>query len=90
MLGVVLLALSPLINAALQLDDLLMAAVLGVTAVPLTLLGGLLGILQGERRWGALLDGPICLGAPRLAIGLGSPAVASGAAVGSDRRLRRR
>ena len=70
-LGVLLVALSPLINAALQLDDLLMAAVLGVTAVPLTLLGGLLGILQGERRWGAFSTVQVCLGAPRLAIGLG-------------------
>jgi len=69
-IGVLLVALSPLINAALQLDDLLMAALIGLSAVPLTLVGGLLGILQGERRWGALSAVQICIGAPRLVVGL--------------------
>jgi O-antigen/teichoic acid export membrane protein len=69
-LGVVLLALTPVINVTLQLDDLLMAALLGVTAVPLTLVGGLTGILQGERRWGALSAVQICIGAPRLVVGV--------------------
>ena len=70
-LGVVLLALTPVINVALQLDDMLMAALIGVSAVPLTLVGGLTGILQGERRWGALSAVQICLGAPRLLVGVG-------------------
>jgi O-antigen/teichoic acid export membrane protein len=70
-LGVVLLALTPVINVTLQLDDLLMAALLGVSAVPLTLVGGLTGILQGERRWGALSAVQICIGAPRLVVGVG-------------------
>jgi O-antigen/teichoic acid export membrane protein len=70
-LGVVLLVLTPLINVTLQLDDLLMAALLGVSAVPLTLVGGLTGILQGERRWGALSAVQICMGAPRLLVGVG-------------------
>ena len=69
-IGAVLVALSPLINAALQLDDLLMAALIGLSAVPLTLVGGLLGILQGERRWDALSAVQICIGAPRLVVGL--------------------
>jgi O-antigen/teichoic acid export membrane protein len=69
-LGVVLLVLTPVINLTLQLDDLLMAALLGVSAVPLTLVGGLTGILQGERRWGALSAVQICIGAPRLVVGV--------------------
>jgi O-antigen/teichoic acid export membrane protein len=70
-LGVILLLLTPVINVALQLDDLLMAALVGISVVPLTLLGGLLGILQGERRWGAFSAVQICIGAPRLVVGLG-------------------
>jgi O-antigen/teichoic acid export membrane protein len=69
-LGVVLLVLTPVINVTLQLDDLLMAALLGVSAVPLTLVGGLTGILQGERRWGALSAVQVCIGAPRLVVGV--------------------
>jgi O-antigen/teichoic acid export membrane protein len=69
-LGVVLLALTPVINVALQLDDLLMAALIGLSAVPLTLVGGLTGILQGERRWRALSAVQVCIGAPRLAVGI--------------------
>src|SRR5690242_9247529 len=69
-LGVVLLLLTPVINALLQLDDLPMAALLGVSAVPLTIVGGLNGILQGERRWGALSAVQVCIGAPRLIVGV--------------------
>lgn len=69
-LGVVLLVLTPVINVTLQLDDLVMAALVGVSAVPLTLVGGLTGILQGERRWGALSAVQICIGAPRLVLGV--------------------
>jgi O-antigen/teichoic acid export membrane protein len=69
-IGAVLVVLSPLIDVALQLDDVLMAALIGFSAVPLTLVGGLLGILQGERRWGAFSAVQVCVGAPRLAVGL--------------------
>jgi O-antigen/teichoic acid export membrane protein len=69
-LGALLLLLTPLINVALQLDDLLMAALIGLSAVPLTLVGGLTGILQGERRWGALSALQVCIGVPRLVVGL--------------------
>jgi O-antigen/teichoic acid export membrane protein len=69
-LGGLLLVLTPVINVTLQLDDLLMAALLAASAVPLTLVGGLTGILQGERRWGALSAVQICLGVPRLIVGL--------------------
>jgi O-antigen/teichoic acid export membrane protein len=50
-LGVVLLVLSPLLNVALRLDSLPTAALIAVTAVPLTIMGGQAGVLQGERRW---------------------------------------
>jgi O-antigen/teichoic acid export membrane protein len=69
-LGAILLVLTPLIDVTLQLDDLLMAALMGLSAVPLTLVGGLTGILQGERRWGALSAVQICIGAPRLVVGV--------------------
>jgi O-antigen/teichoic acid export membrane protein len=69
-LGMVLLVLSPLTNATLQLDDLLMAALMGLAAIPLTFIGGLTGILQGERRWAALSVVQICVGVPRLVIGV--------------------
>jgi O-antigen/teichoic acid export membrane protein len=69
-LGAVFVLLTPLINALLQLDDPLMAALLGVSAVPLTFVGGLTGILQGERRWGTFSTLQVCIGAPRLALGV--------------------
>ncbi|HEX5861840.1 MAG TPA: polysaccharide biosynthesis protein, partial [Nocardioides sp.] len=50
-LGVVLLALAPVIDTALRLDSLPTAAMVGVAAVPITIMGGQAGILQGERRW---------------------------------------
>jgi O-antigen/teichoic acid export membrane protein len=70
-LGGVLLLLTPVIDVALQLDDLPMAAMVGLSAVPLTVVGGLTGILQGERRWGGLAAMQICVGVPRLVVGLG-------------------
>ena len=69
-LGAVLLALTPVINVTLQLHSTLMAALLGVSAVPLTIAGGLAGILQGERRWAGLSAVYICIGAPRLVLGV--------------------
>jgi O-antigen/teichoic acid export membrane protein len=69
-LGVGLVLVTPVINVMLQLHDPLMAAMVGLSAVPLTLVGGLLGILQGERRWGALSAVQICIGAPRLFVGV--------------------
>jgi len=70
-LGALLLLLTPVINVLLQLDDPTMAAMLGLSAVPLTLVGGLAGIFQGERRWGAFSAVQICTGVPRLVVGVG-------------------
>ncbi len=42
---------------------------MAVAAVPLTVMGGQAGVLQGERRWGALAAVYVSAGLPRLAIG---------------------
>lgn len=67
--GVLLLLLVPFIDALLNLDSLLTAAVVALASVPLTLAGGQAGILQGERRWGALALFYLAGGIPRLAVG---------------------
>ncbi len=68
-LGLVLLALTPLINLVLRLDSLASAAVVGLIAVPLTVMGGQAGVLQGERRWAALAVVYVAAGVPRLVFG---------------------
>ncbi len=65
----VLLLLSPLIQRVLHLQDLPTAALVAAAAVPLTIMGGQAGILQGERRWGPLALIYIASGVPRLLIG---------------------
>ncbi len=50
-LGLVCLAATPLIDGALRLDGWALSALLAVTVVPLTIMGGQAGVLQGERRW---------------------------------------
>jgi O-antigen/teichoic acid export membrane protein len=68
-LGLVLLALTPLVNRVLKLDSLATAALVAVTAVPLTMMGGQAGVLQGERRWWPLAVMYMASGLPRLVIG---------------------
>jgi O-antigen/teichoic acid export membrane protein len=68
-IGLLLLVLTPLVNRVLKLDSLATAALVAVTAVPLTMLGGQLGVLQGERRWWPLAVMYVASGVPRLAIG---------------------
>lgn len=67
--GAVLLLLSPVVDRLLRLDDLRIAVLVAVAAVPLTVMGGQAGVLQGERRWGALAAVYLAAGLPRLAIG---------------------
>jgi O-antigen/teichoic acid export membrane protein len=50
-LGLLCLLASPVISIALHIDNWVTAALLAVTVVPLTVMGGQSGILQGERRW---------------------------------------
>ncbi len=68
-LGLILLALAPLLNSVLRLDSLVTAALVSVVSVPLTIMGGQAGILQGERRWGALSILYVLSGVPRLVLG---------------------
>ncbi len=68
--GLAMVLLIPAIKSLLNLDSLLTAAVVALAAVPLTLAGGQAGVLQGERRWGALAIFYLAGGLPRLAIGI--------------------
>ncbi|NYG57920.1 O-antigen/teichoic acid export membrane protein [Nocardioides daedukensis] len=68
--GVLLLVLAPVINHVLRLDNLLVAALIAVAAVPMTVMGGQIGVLQGERRWLTLSLVYIANGVPRLVIGV--------------------
>ena len=67
-LGLLLLIASPLIQRVLNLDHLGSAVIIAISAVPMTLVGGLAGILQGERRWAPLGLLYIASGVPRLVI----------------------
>jgi O-antigen/teichoic acid export membrane protein len=67
--GGLLLLLVPAVDALLNLDSLATATVVALAAVPLTLAGGQAGILQGERRWGALAVFYLAGGVPRLVVG---------------------
>lgn len=68
-IGVILTVLSPLIQRVLNLEHLSSALIIAACAVPLTLTGGLAGILQGERRWADLGLLYVMSGVPRLVIG---------------------
>jgi O-antigen/teichoic acid export membrane protein len=68
-LGLVLLALTPVINLVLRLESLASAAVVGLIAIPMTIMGGQAGVLQGERRWLLLAAVYVAAGVPRLLLG---------------------
>lgn len=68
-LGALCLMLTPVITWGLQLEHWPAALMIGLAAVPLTIIGGQSGVLQGEQRWGAL--GGIYLG-----VGLGRLVIA--------------
>lgn len=68
-LGLILLVLSPVIQRVLDQDHLGVALIIAASAVPMTIAGGLAGILQGERRWAGLGALYIASGVPRLVIG---------------------
>jgi O-antigen/teichoic acid export membrane protein len=68
-LGVLLLVLTPVLNAVLRLDSLRTAGLVSVVSIPFTMMGGQAGILQGERRWGELSVLYLLSGVPRLVIG---------------------
>jgi O-antigen/teichoic acid export membrane protein len=68
-LGLLLLVCVPLIDAVLRLDSIATALIVPLAAIPLTVMGGQAGILQGERRWAALGMVYIAAGVPRLVLG---------------------
>ncbi|MET8520027.1 oligosaccharide flippase family protein [Nocardioides sp. NBC_00163] len=66
--GIVMLAASPLVSRVLRLDSIYPALLVAVCAVPLTIMGGQAGVLQGERRWLALAMVYLALGIPRVIV----------------------
>lgn len=68
-LGALLVLASPLINYLLRLESLGTALIVGAIAVPLTVMGGQAGTLQGERRWRPLALLYAAAGVPRLLVG---------------------
>jgi len=71
-LGVSMLVLAKPVEELLRLDSIYPALLLAVTAVPLTILGGQCGILQGERRWSELSLVYLATGIPRVIVGVGA------------------
>jgi O-antigen/teichoic acid export membrane protein len=69
-LGAVCLLLAPVLNAALHLNSLPTALLVGVAAIPLTYMGAQLGVLQGERRWGILGLAYLSSGLGRIVFGV--------------------
>jgi len=68
-LGLLCLAATPLINWGLSLDSWPAAAMIGLSVIPLTLMGGQAGILQGEERWLSLAAVYLGMGLGRVAFG---------------------
>ena len=69
-LGLLVLVATPVITSTLNLDSWAAAALVGVTAVPLSVMGGQAGILQGERRWGPLAGIYLAVGLGRIGFGV--------------------
>lgn len=68
-LGLALLLLAPVIKLVLRLDGYTVAVLIGIIAVPQTIMGGQAGVLQGARRWKPLAMLYLASGVPRLVIG---------------------
>ncbi|MEQ6901729.1 oligosaccharide flippase family protein [Nocardioides sp. YIM 152588] len=70
-LGLVALAAAPLVADLLHLDGVLPAVLLALCVVPVTVMGGQAGVLQGERRWFPLSLLYLAVGVPRVLFGGG-------------------
>lgn len=70
-LGVVCLALAPVFDAVLRLGSLPTALLVSVTVVPVTVMGGQAGVLQGEQRWTPLALVYLSQGLGRFGVGIG-------------------
>lgn len=60
----------PVVTSLLRLDSWVTAALLAVTTVPLTVMGGQAGIFQGERRWWPLAGIYLMSGLGRVVFGV--------------------
>jgi O-antigen/teichoic acid export membrane protein len=69
--GGLLLLAAPALDRLLRLDSLLAVGLLALSAVPVTYLGGQLGVLQGERRWWPVAVLYLASGVCRLVAGVG-------------------
>lgn len=69
-LGALCLLAVPVVTWTLRLDSWTTAALLAVAAVPLTVMGGQAGILQGERRWRPLAGIYLAMGLGRVVFGV--------------------
>ena len=69
-LGALALLATPAVSALLNLGSWSVAALIAVTIVPLTVMGGQAGILQGERRWNPLATIYLAVGVGRLGFGV--------------------
>jgi O-antigen/teichoic acid export membrane protein len=69
-LGALCLLLTPAIAWMARLDSWTPALMIGLSAVPLTIMGGQSGVLQGERRWAPLAGIYLCVGLGRFVIGV--------------------
>lgn len=70
-LGLLALAAAPAVWHLLRLDGLAPAILLGLCVVPVTVMGGQAGVLQGERRWLPLSLVYLSVGVPRVLLGGG-------------------
>jgi O-antigen/teichoic acid export membrane protein len=89
-LGAVCLLVAPLAAMWLRLASPAPLVLMAVTAVPLTIMGGQAGVLQGERRWLPLAGIYLLVGLGRLTFGLvallvdpGATAAMAGVAIGA-------
>jgi len=68
-LAALMLALAPAVDHVLRLDSVVAAALVAFVVLPMTVMGGQAGILQGERRWAPLALLFLANGLPRLLVG---------------------
>ncbi len=71
-LAALTLAAAPLVASALDLGSWVPAALLAAAVLPITVMGGQAGILQGERRWLPLALVYLAVGVGRLVLGTGA------------------
>ena len=67
--GLICLAAVPVVSALLRLDSPMTAGMIALTAIPLTVMGGQAGVLQGERRWLPLAGIYLAVGLGRVVFG---------------------